>query len=49
MVQGGWKDSRAIFQHYKGNIRERQVASFEAAMGRSVRPKDPDDELPGYG
>jgi len=48
-VQGGWKDIRAIFEHYKGNVRERQVASFEAAMGRPPRgPKGPDN-IAGYG
>jgi len=49
MVQGGWRDSRTIFEHYRGNVRERQIASFEAATGRSVKPREPDDELPGYG
>lgn len=49
MVQGGWSDSKTIFAHYRGNLRERQVDSFEAAMGRPAKDRGPDDELPGYG
>ncbi len=48
MVQGGWSDSKTIFSHYRGNLRERQVGSFEAAMGRPARDREPDDELAGY-
>ena len=48
MVQGGWKDSRTIFRHYRRKIRERRVASFEAAMGRPATNRDPEPELAGY-
>jgi integrase len=49
MVQGGWSDSKTIFAHYRGNIRERQIASLEAAMGRPAKEPERDAELPGYG
>ncbi len=49
MVQGGWRDSRTIFQHYRGNLRERQVASLEQALDRPAKDRDQDGELPGYG
>lgn len=48
-VQGGWKDTRAIFDHYKGNVRERQVASFETAMGHPPKAKESPDDIAGYG
>ena len=49
MVQGGWSDPKTIFAHYRGNLRERQVGSFETAMGRPAKDHDQDDEVPGYG
>ena len=49
MVQGGWTDPKTIFSHYRGNLRERQVGSFESAFGRQAKDRDPDDGLPGYG
>ena len=49
MTQGGWTDPKTIFSHYRGNLRERQVGSFEAAMGRPAKDHEPDDGLPGYG
>jgi integrase len=49
MKQGGWTDPKTIFAHYRGNLRERQVDSFEAAMGRPAKDRDPEAELPGYG
>ena len=48
MTQGGWRDPRTILLHYRGNILERQVKSFETAMGRPAKDHD-EDELPGYG
>lgn len=49
MTQGGWTDPKTIFSHYRSNLRERQVGSFEAAMGRPAKDREPDDGLPGYG
>ena len=49
MVRGGWTDPKTIFSHYRGNLRERQVGSFESAFGRQAKDRDPDDGLPGYG
>src|SRR2546428_674981 len=37
MTQGGWTDPKTIFRYYRGNIREVQVRSFEAAMGRPAK------------
>ncbi len=49
MTQGGWTDPKTIFAHYRANVLERQVGSFEAATGRPAKDRDPDDGLPGYG
>jgi integrase len=49
MVQGGRTDPKAIFLHYWGNLRERRIGSFEAAMGRPAKDRDPGAELQGYG
>jgi hypothetical protein len=40
---------RATVSHSRGNIRERQVCSFETATGRPAKDRDHDAELPGYG
>ena len=45
----GWKDSRTTFEHYRANVRERQVGSSEAAMGRASDHDDREDDVPGYG
>lgn len=49
MTQGGWREPRTILLHYRGNVVERQVKSFEAAMGHAAKDRENDPELPGYG
>lgn len=48
MVQGGWRDSRTIFEPYRGNLRERQVASLEAALGEPKKDSETNRDVPGY-
>ena len=44
--QGGWKDPKTILLHYRQNLLERQLKSFERALGSAKdRLKE---EVPGY-
>lgn len=47
MVQGGWKDPKTILLHYRQNELERQLKSFERAVGRATDHSE--DDVPGYG
>jgi len=47
IAQGGWKDPKTIFRHYRRNVRERHVKAFEQAMNIRMTADDRDD-LPGY-
>lgn len=49
MTQGGWREQRTVLLHYRGNILERQVKSFEAATGHAAKDHDDATEMPGYG
>jgi integrase len=50
MTQGGWSSADTIYKHYKANVLETQMRSFEKMTGRSVKDQDEDDPgLPGYG
>lgn len=48
MVQSGWKSSSTIYQHYRANVVERQVKSFETALGKAPKDEKTGEDLPGY-
>ena len=48
MSQSGWSDPKTILTHYRRDVRERHLRSFEKAVG-PARDPDPEDDVPGYG
>ena len=47
MAQGGWKDPKTIFRHYRRNVEERHAKAFEQAMNVHMTADDAED-VPGY-
>jgi len=48
MSQAGWSDAKTILTHYRRDVRERHIREAEKAIG-SIRDREPDPEVPGYG